>query len=402
MDWLARDYAVLWHPFTQAGEWEGQDNLVIVRGDGACVVDDRGNRYLDGTASLWCNVLGHQHPGINAAIQQQLAEIAHTTMLGLTHPKAIELGEKLCALTGMERVFYSDSGSTAVEIALKMAFQAKQQAGEKKRTRFAALSEAYHGDTVGSVSVGGIDLFHGIYKPMLFDCVRIASPERADPWEEARMLEIARGILAQEGHTLCALIFEPLVQGAAGMRMHSAGFLRTLCAMARAAGAYLISDEVATGFGRTGPMFASVPNFVNPDFVCVAKGLTGGYLPLAATLTTHAVYDHFRGPYADYRTFFHGHTFTGNPLGCAAALATLEAFQSEGVLEKAAASGHGAATQCAAAAQRHGAGVRLRAGGGDVGADGAGAAAADGQAAEAGCSAHNSAEADRASAGRNR
>lgn len=334
MDWLARDYAVLWHPFTQQTEWESQDNLVITRGEGVYLFDDAGNRYLDGTASLWCNVLGHRNPAIDAAVSRQLSEIAHTTMLGLSHPRAIELAERLTKLTGLDRVFYSDSGSTAVEVALKMAFQAKQQADEKSRTRFAALTEAYHGDTVGSVSVGGIDLFHGIYRPMLFDCVRLPSPERADPWEEARMLEAARGILAAEGKNLCAFIFEPLVQGAAGMRMHSPGFLRTLCEMARAAGAYLIADEVATGFGRTGALFASTTCGVKPDFMCLAKGLTGGYLPLAATLTTNQVYAQFRGPYPALRTFFHGHTYTGNPLACAAAIATLDTFDAENVLAR--------------------------------------------------------------------
>ena len=334
MDWLERDYAVLWHPFTQQDEWETQENLVITRGQGVYLYDQHDRPYLDGTASLWCNVLGHRHPAIDAAVSRQLGKIAHTTMLGLTHPAAIELAERLATLTGLDRVFYSDNGSTAVEVALKMSFQAKQQAGEKNRTRFAALAEAYHGDTVGSVSVGGIDLFHGVYRPMLFECVRLPSPERADPWDEARMLESARTLFAREGEALCAFVFEPTVQGAAGMRVHSDGFLRALCEMARAAGAFLVADEVATGFGRTGPMFASTASGVKPDFLCVAKGLSGGYMPLAATVTTNGVYAHFRAPYAEYHTFFHGHTYTGNPLACAAALATLDVFESERILER--------------------------------------------------------------------
>jgi adenosylmethionine-8-amino-7-oxononanoate aminotransferase len=230
-------------------------------------------------------------------------------------------------------VFYSDSGSSAVEVALKMAFQASQQAGDTQRTRFAALEQAYHGDTLGSVSVGGIDLFHAVYRPLLFDAVRLPAPERPDPEEESRMLEAAREIFRREGHTICALVFEPRVQGAAGMRMHSEGFLEELCAIAREAGAFLVADEVATGFGRTGSMFAS--GRVAPDFLCLAKGLTGGYLPLAATLATEAVYERFRGPYPTYRTFFHGHTFTGNPLACAAAIASLELFEEERRLERA-------------------------------------------------------------------
>ncbi len=325
MSWLQRDYRHLWHPFTQADEWEKQDNLVIASGEGAWLVDTEGRRYLDGTASLWCNALGHRHPALDAAIRAQLERVAHSTMLGLTHPGAIELAERLCALSRLDRCFYSDSGSTAVEVALKMAFQAKQQAGDTARTRFAALAEAYHGDTVGSVSVGGIDLFHGIYKPLLFDAVRLPAPERAGEGEEACLAQ-ARSIFAEHGPTLCALVAEPLVQGAAGMRTHSPAFLRELCALARAHGAYVILDEVATGFGRTGTMFACEQAGIVPDFLCLAKGLTGGYLPLAATLTTEAVYDCFRGPYTEYRTFFHGHTYTGNPLACAVALATLDAL----------------------------------------------------------------------------
>lgn len=333
MNWLARDYATLWHPFTQADEWERQaENLVIEGGEGVWLIDIEGRRYLDGTASLWCNVLGHRHPRIEAAIRAQLDRIAHTTMLGLTHPGAIEHAERLCTLTGLQRVFYSDSGSTAVEVALKMAFQAKQQRGETQRTRFVALTEAYHGDTVGSVSLGGIELFHGIYRPLLFEALRIPAPERADGREEEACLDAAERCFAAHGPEIAALIVEPLVQSAAGMRMHRPEFLRELVAMARAAGAYVIADEVATGFGRTGPMFACEAAGIKPDFFCLAKAITGGYLPLAATLTTEEVYDAFRGPYTDYRTFFHGHTYTGNPLAIAAANATLDAYAAEDVL----------------------------------------------------------------------
>jgi adenosylmethionine-8-amino-7-oxononanoate aminotransferase len=322
MDWLARDRRRVWHPFTQADEWDAQDNLAIVAAEGVWLLDADGRRYLDGVSSLWCNVLGHRHPAIDAAIRAQLDRVAHSTLLGLTHPPAVELAERLCAMTGLDRVFYSDSGSTAVEVALKMAFQCQQQRGHTGRTRFAALAEAYHGDTLGSVSVGGIALFHSIYRPLLFDAVRLPSPERAETEEEATCLAAAQAAFAAHGPTLAALVVEPRVQGAAGMRRHSAGFLARLCSLARDAGALVVADEVATGFGRTGRMFAS--EGVDPDFVCLAKGLTGGYLPLAATLTRERVYDAFRGEMV--RTFFHGHTYTGNPLACAAALATLDAL----------------------------------------------------------------------------
>ncbi len=328
-DLLTRDYAHLWHPFTQADEWERQDNLVIASADGVWLEDTDGRRYLDGTSSLWCNAVGHRHPRVDAAVRAQLERVAHSTLLGLTHPGAIELATRLAALTGLPRVFYSDSGSTAAEVALKMAFQAAQQRGEHGRFRFAALTDAYHGDTLGSVSVGGISLFHSIYRPLLFDAVRVPAPERADPEEESLCLAAAERVFAEHGPSLAGFIFEPRVQGAAGLRCHSASFLHELCAMARGAGCLLIADEVATGFGRTGPMFASAG--VRPDLLCVAKALTGGYLPLAATLATEEVYDAFRGPYAAHRTFFHGHTYTGNPLACAAALATIDVLE-DGVL----------------------------------------------------------------------
>lgn len=332
-DWIAADLRHLWHPFTQFEEWQDEPKLVVERAEGVHLVDTDGKRYLDGVSSLWCNLFGHRHPRIDAAIRAQLDRVAHTTLLGLASTPSIALAERLAALTGLPRVFYSDSGSTSVEVALKMAFQAQQQRGETRRTRFAALHEAYHGDTLGSVSVGGIELFHGVYRPLLFDAVRIPAPERADPEEEARMLEEARRLFTTEGPTLAAFVFEPLVQGAAGLRHHSAEFLRGLCAMARDAGALLVADEVATGFGRTGTMFAVDQAGVRPDFLCLAKGLTGGYLPLAATLTTEAVFDAFRGPYTAWRTLFHGHTYTGNPLACAAALATLDVFEEERVIE---------------------------------------------------------------------
>lgn len=330
---LDLDLRHVWHPFTQADEWATEPKLCIASAEGVELIDTDGKRYLDAVSSLWCNVHGHRNPRIDAAIRRQLDTVAHTTMLGLTHAPAIELAARLCALTGLDRVFYSDSGSSAVEVALKMAFQAQQQRpGGSARTRFAALAEAYHGDTLGSVSVGGIDLFHGVYRPLLFDCVRIPCPDRPDPEAETRCLAQARTLFAEHGPTLAGFVFEPLVQGAAGMRMHSASFLAGLCAMAREAGALLIADEVATGFGRTGTMFALEQAGVTVDLLCVAKGITGGYLPLAATLATEAVYDCFRGPYTAWKTLFHGHTYTGNPLACAAALASLDIFRDDDVI----------------------------------------------------------------------
>ncbi|MES2640324.1 MAG: adenosylmethionine--8-amino-7-oxononanoate transaminase [Myxococcota bacterium] len=330
-EWAALDLRHVWHPFTQYDEWVDQPMIVVDRAEGVELIDVEGRRYLDGTSSLWCNVHGHRHPKIDAAIRAQLDRVAHTTQLGLAGTTAITLAARLAALTGFDRVFYSDSGSTAVEVALKMAFQAQQQRGNTRRTRFAALTEAYHGDTIGSVSVGGIPLFHGIYKPMLFDAVRIPSPDRAGEGEAALLVE-AEALFREHGDTIAAFVFEPLVQGAAGMRTHSPAFLEALCRMARDAGALLVADEVATGFGRTGTMFAIDQTAVRPDLLCVAKGLTGGYLPLAATLTTEAVFASFRGPYTEWKTLFHGHTYTGNALACAAALASLDLFDEDHVI----------------------------------------------------------------------
>jgi len=324
----AADHAHLWHPFTQQRGWVGEQPLVIERAEGTDLIDVDGRRYVDGVSSLWCNVHGHRHPRLDAAVRAQLDRVAHTTMLGLSHPPGIELARRLVevAPAGLRRVFYSDSGSTAVEIALKMAFQFWQQhpdGSARRRTRFVALREAYHGDTVGSVSLGGIDLFHSIYRPLLFDALR------AEPGDAADL----ERILTAHGDEVAAVVVEPLVQGAAGMLVHPPGYLRSVRDLCDRHGALLIVDEVATGFGRTGRMFACEHEGVAPDFLCLAKGLTGGYLPLAATLTTERVYEGFLGEFEELRAFFHGHTYTGNPLACAAALATLDVFEEDGTLE---------------------------------------------------------------------
>jgi adenosylmethionine-8-amino-7-oxononanoate aminotransferase len=320
----ALDRQVLWHPFTQQQGWEGDDEvLMIERADRCTLYDTDGNAYLDGVSSLWCNVHGHRHPAIDAAIRRQLAQVAHTTMLGLSHPPAVELAARLVDLApaGLERVFFSDNGSTACEVALKMAYQWWAQRGERQRTRFVCLEMSYHGDTLGSVSVGAIPLFHELYRPLLFDAVAV-------PAGDVGALEAALD------DTVAAVIVEPLVQGAAGMLMHPPGYLAAVRSLTRERGVPMIVDEVATGFGRTGTMFACEQEDVTPDLMCVAKGLTGGYLPLAATLTTEAVYEGFLGAFSEFRTFFHGHTYTGNPLACAAGLATLDVFESERTLEQ--------------------------------------------------------------------
>jgi len=332
---------VIWHPFTQMADWEKDDPIVIERGEGNYLFDTDGNRYFDGVSSLWVNLFGHRRKEIDDAVRAQLDLLAHSTFLGLSHPPAIELAEKLLALAppGLSRVFYSDNGSTAMEIAIKMAFQYWRQKGngEKKKT-FLTLSEAYHGDTIGSISAGGIDLFHKIFRPLLFSTRRIPTPHcYRCPFGLSRPscgLHCADR-MEEEIHTaadsLAAAIVEPLVQGAAGMLMMPEGYLGRLRAVTRQCGVLLVCDEVATGFCRTGTMFACEQEGVSPDILALAKGLTGGYLPLAATLTTEEIYRMFLGRYEEYKTFFHGHSYTANPLGCAAALGTLSIFEGEDI-----------------------------------------------------------------------
>ena len=324
MDLVAADRAHLWHPFTQQRGWMDEEPVIVERAEGTDLIDVEGRRYIDGVSSLWCNVHGHAHPRIDAAVRVQLDRMAHSTMLGLTHRPAIELAQRLVEIAppGLTRVFYSDSGSTATEIALKMAFQYWQQRGER-RPRFVSLKMAYHGDTIGSVSVGGIDLFHSMYRPLLFDTLK------AEPGDLADMERLLSG----HGGEVAAVIMEPLVQGAAGMLVHPEGYLRGVRELCDRHGVLLILDEVATGFGRTGRMFACEHEGVAPDLLCLAKGISGGYLPLAATLATERIYEGFLGEFEEFRTFFHGHTYTGNPLACAAALATLDVFREEQTLE---------------------------------------------------------------------
>jgi adenosylmethionine-8-amino-7-oxononanoate aminotransferase len=323
----AADRDVLWHPFTQQQGWIAEDAPIMERGEGCTLFDTDGRAYLDGVSSLWCTVHGHRHPALDAAVRAQLDRVAHTTMLGLSHPPAIELAQKLLAVAPrgdreLTRVFYSDNGSTANEIALKMAFQWHKIRGDEQRTKFVYLDMSYHGDTIGSVSVGGIDLFHTLFRPLLFDGIRVSAGD----------VEGLERVLAASGDAIAALIMEPLVQGAAGMLLHPDGYLRAVRELCDKYGILMICDEVATGFGRTGTMFACEQEGVVPDLMSVAKGLTGGYLPLAATLATERIYAGFLGRFEEFRTFFHGHTYTGNPLACAAAIATLEVFEREDTL----------------------------------------------------------------------
>lgn len=323
---LDRDH--LWHPFTQQRAWCEEETPSIERGEGTDLIATDGRRYIDGVSSLWCNVHGHRHPGIDAALREQLGRIAHSTMLGLSHPGAAELAGRLVEIAppGLSRVFYSESGSTATEIALKMAFQYQAQRGGQhaRRTSFVHLRQSYHGDTIGSVSVGGIELFHSTYRPLLFEA------HAAEPGDAADL----ERVLAAHEEEVAAVIVEPLVQGAAGMLVQPPGYLRAVRELCDRFGVLLICDEVATGFGRTGTMLACEQEGIAPDLLCLGKGLTGGYLPLAATLTGEQVYAGFLGAPQELRTFFHGHTYTGNPLACAAALASLDAFERERTLER--------------------------------------------------------------------
>ncbi len=336
----AWDRQHVWHAFTQMAEYEP---LLIERGQGATLYDADGRAYLDGVSSLWCNVHGHRHPRLDAALVEQLGRIAHCTLLGSSNPTTIKLARRLVELAppGLAHVFFSDDGATAVEVALKMAFQYWRQRADPRpeKTSYLALTEGYHGDTLGSVSVGGVARFHELFAPLLFDTVRAPAPDlyrlpsgvTADT-ALAHYLGRVEEILAREHHRLAALVVEPLVQCAAGMLVHPPGYLRGLRELCTRHEVLLVADEVAVGFGRTGTLFACEQEQVTPDFLCLAKGLTGGYLPVAATLTTTEVWQAFLGTAAQGRSFFHGHTYGGNPLGCAVALASLDVFRDEQVL----------------------------------------------------------------------
>lgn len=341
--WIALDKQHVWHPFTQMQQWNQGTPLVIERADGNHLFDTCGRRYLDGVSSLWVTLHGHNRKEINDAIRNQLDRVAHSTLLGLANVPSIELAARLARLApgALNKVFYSDSGSTAVEIALKQAFQYWQHRCQPGKRLFVHLEHSYHGDTLGAVGVGGIELFHQLFAPLLVPSLSVPSPHpyrhpTARTPEEARDQALAAlaALLAERSHEIAAMIIEPLVQGAAGILVHPPGYLRAVAELCKQHHVLLIADEVATGLGRTGTMLACQQEDVSPDFLCLAKGLTGGYLPLAATITTDEVYQAFLGAPSEYKAFCHGHTFTGNPVACAAALASLDLFETDQVLNK--------------------------------------------------------------------
>ena len=336
-----RDF--IWHPFTQMKDYEEKDPLVIEDSDGAYLIDSEGNRYIDGVSSLWVNVHGHKVPEIDSAITEQLKTLGHSTLLGLTNPPAAELAKELIDLCpkGMKKVFYSGDGASAVEVAIKMAFQYWQHKGKPEKTKFVYLENGYHGDTLGAVSVGGIDIFHSTFKPLLFEsykapsyyCYRCPLNKTYPSCNLACADELGK-ILDQNSNDIAALIMEPYVQAAGGMIVSPEGYLKKVRDYCDKYDVLLIVDEVATGMGRTGKMFACDHENVTPDMLVLGKGLTGGYLPLSATITTQEIYDEFLGNYDEYKTFFHGHSYAGNPIACAAAIGNLQAFENNSTLEK--------------------------------------------------------------------
>ena len=317
------DRRYLWHPFTHMKLWLEDQPLIITAAEGFYLIDSDGNRYLDGVSSLWCNVHGHRVPEIDRAIVAQLGKVAHTTMLGLASEPAILLAERLIRIAppGLARVFYSDSGATATEVAFKLAAQYWHNLGHPERSQFVAFAEAYHGDTIGAMSVGRVPAFHRAYFPLLFQTHFAPSPVTPGA------IDGLESILRAHGPRIAAICIEPIVQGAGGMIVHPEGFLRQVRQLANEHGVLLIADEVAVGFGRTGRMFACEHESVSPDLMCLAKGISGGYLPLAATLATEKIFNAFLGEPWEGKTFFHGHTYTGNPLACAAALASLDLIE---------------------------------------------------------------------------
>jgi adenosylmethionine---8-amino-7-oxononanoate aminotransferase len=336
------DHRHLWHPFTQMQAWLADDPIVIERGEGNYLIDVEGRRYLDAVSSLWCNVHGHRKPELDNALREQIDKIAHSTMLGLANRPAIELAQELIALAprGLSRVFYSDSGAEAVEVAIRIAAQYWQLEDQPRRKLFLTLTESYHGDTVGSVSLGYSEHFHQHVRSLLFPTLKIDPPHvyrfykgmSVDEADE-RALAAARATIEGCRDEMAALVMEPLMQGAAGMWAHSVSFLREIVEMVREAGALVIFDEVATGFGRTGKMFAAEHLEITPDLLCLGKGITGGYMPLAATLATERLFEAFLGGPDEYRALYYGHTYTGNPLAAAVAVANLGLFRERRIIE---------------------------------------------------------------------
>jgi adenosylmethionine-8-amino-7-oxononanoate aminotransferase len=338
------DKKYIWHPFTQMRDYVKEKPLIIEEGKECILKDIEGNRYIDGVSSLWTNVHGHRKEKLDNTIKEQLGKIAHSTLLGLSNIPAIRLAKKLIEIApkGLTKVFYSDNGSTANEIALKMAFQYHQQApkGNRNKKKFIRLSNAYHGDTIGSVSIGGIDLFHSMYKDLLFPSIRVEAPYcyrcsfgKSYPSCTLHCLLPLEETMKDHNGEIAALVIEPIVQGAGGMLLQPPGYLKKVRELCTRYKIFIIADEVAVGFGKTGKMFACEHEKVVPDIMALAKGISGGYMPLAATLVTEEIYEGFLGEFAEFKTFFHGHTFTGNPLACAVAVANLEVFEEERTID---------------------------------------------------------------------
>ena len=338
-----RDLRAVWHPCTQMKDHEQLPMIPIRRGQGVWLEDFDGNRYLDAISSWWVNLFGHANPRINAAIREQADTLEHVILAGFTHEPVIELSERLIEITppGLNRCFYADSGSAAVEIALKMSFHYWRNCGRAEKTRFINLSGSYHGETLGALSVSDVALYREIYAPLLLDVITVPSPDCSgrEPGEHCaaytqRMFAHMEGALARHAHEVCAVIVEPLVQCAGGMRMYDPVYLSLLREACDRYQVHLIADEIAVGFGRTGTMFACEQADISPDFLCLSKGLTGGYLPLSTVLTTDDIYDAFYDDYASLRAFLHSHSYTGNPLACAAALAALKIFVDDDIINR--------------------------------------------------------------------
>jgi len=340
-DWSARDLAVLWHPCTQMKDHEDLPMIPIRRGQGVWLEDFEGKRYLDAISSWWVNLFGHANPHINAALRDQLDTLEHVILAGFTHPAAIELAERLTRLApaGLDRCFYADNGSSAVEVALKMSFHYWRNAGKTGKSRFITLANSYHGETLGALAVGDVPLYKETYAPLLMRPIVVPGPdcyERApdESWADCtrRRFAVMERALAEHAHETAAVIIEPLVQCAGGMRMYDPVYLALLREACDAHGVHLIADEIAVGFGRTGTLFACEQGPIRPDFLCLSKGLTGGYLPLSCVLTTPEIYAAFYDEYVKQRAFLHSHSYTGNALACRAALASLDLFERDDVL----------------------------------------------------------------------
>ena len=336
------DKKYLWHPFTQMKDFVNEEPLIIKDGRGVILRDINGNEYIDGISSMWCNIHGHRRKEIDNAIKDQLEKVAHTTLLGMSNIPSAKLAKRLVEITpeGLNKVFYSDNGSNAIEVAIKMAFQYWQYKGHRDKTKFVTLQYGYHGDTLGAVGVGGIDIFHNVFKPLLLEAFVSPSPYcYRCPYDKdkaacsSECLGEMEEILSKNSGSIAAMVMEPLVQGAGGIIVHPQGFLSGVKDLCEKYNILLIADEVMVGFGRTGKMFACSHENVTPDILTISKGLNGGYMPLAATLATDEIYNAFLGKYSEQKTFFHGHTYTGNPLACAAALASIDIFRNERVIE---------------------------------------------------------------------